>query len=148
MKNNLFWKTIEGLLPMPKAAQLLGWKLLKHEQHTREIFVEFDASASLTNPVGKIQGGMLTAMLDDCMGPAIYASLEKNEIAITTKMATFFQRPALPGQIKGFGKLYRRRGNICYTKGLLQDCKGRTLATATACYKIIDLSAHHSTDAE
>ena len=147
MKNNLFWKTMEGLRPLPNVAQLLGWKLVKHEQRTRELFVEFDASSALTNPVGKIQGGMLTAMLDDCMGPAIYALLEQHEIALTTKMATCFLRPASPGRITGIGKLQRRCGDTCYTRGELKDSMGRTLATATARYKIIDLAPRNSVEA-
>ncbi|MGJ7550088.1 PaaI family thioesterase [Pseudomonas alloputida] len=140
MKENLFWQAVAGLIPIPNAARLLGWQLLKHEHRTREITVEFDASSSLTNPMGKIQGGMLTAMLDDCMGPAIYALLEQHEVAVTLKMSTVFVHPAVPGQITGVAKLYRRSGKLCYTKGELKDARGRTLATAMACYKVIDLS--------
>ncbi|WP_409261008.1 PaaI family thioesterase [Pseudomonas putida] len=139
MKENLFWQAVEGLLPIPNAAQLLGWRLLKHEQAKREIIVEFDATSSLTNPMGKIQGGMLTAMLDDCMGPTIYALLELNEVAVTLRMSTDFLRPAIPGRITGIAKLYRRCGKYCYTKGELKAPKGRTVATAMACYKVIDL---------
>jgi acyl-coenzyme A thioesterase PaaI-like protein len=32
--------------------------------------VEFEARAEFLNPVGTIQGGILTAMLDDTVGPA------------------------------------------------------------------------------
>ncbi|MFJ4440930.1 PaaI family thioesterase [Pseudomonas sp. NPDC089422] len=142
MKENLFWQAVAGLIPIPNAARLLGWHLLRHEHRTREITVEFDASSSLTNPMGKIQGGMLTAMLDDCMGPAIYALLDQHEVAVTLKMSTIFLRPALPGQITGVAKLYRRCGKYCYTKGELKDARGKTLATATACYKVIDLARH------
>lgn len=146
MKDNLFWHVIAGILPMPNAARVLGWRLIKHELSTREVLVEFDASTSLTNPLGKIQGGMLTAMLDDCMGPAIYALLEKHEVALTVRISTTFLRPASPGAITGIARLYRRCGKYCYTKGELKDARGRTLATATACYKVVDLARHGSAE--
>jgi len=90
--------------------------------------------------LGNIQGGMLAAMLDDCIGPAIYAMLDEHQVAVTVKMATAFVRPALPGHITGTARFYRRRGNYCYTKGELKDANGLTLATAKACYKVLDMS--------
>ena len=139
MKDNLFWQIVAGLVPQPNAARLLGWNFISHEQATREVRVQFDASESLTNPLGKIQGGMLTAMLDDCLGPAIYATLGTHQVALTVKMATTFVRPASPGQIMGIARMYRRIGDRCYAKGELRNDKDQTLVTASACYKVVNL---------
>ena len=140
MKDNLFWRIVSGLVPQPNAARLLGWNFISHDQAKREVWVQFDASESLTNPLGKIQGGMLTAMLDDCLGPAVYATLGTHEVALTVKMATAFLRPASPGQITGVARMYRRRGDYCYAKGELRDGKDQTLVTASACYKVVGLN--------
>ncbi|MNE23648.1 hypothetical protein D3C80_1169120 [compost metagenome] len=140
MKDNLFWQIVSGLVPQPNAARLLGWNFISHEQAKREVRVQFDASESLTNPLGKIQGGMLTAMLDDCLGPAVYATLDTHEVALTVKLASTFLHPASPGQIIGIARMYRRRGAYCYAKGELRDCKDRTLVTASACYKVVGLT--------
>jgi len=140
MKDNLFWQIVAGLVPQPNAARLLGWNFISHEQTTGEVRVQFDASESLTNPLGKIQGGMLTAMLDDCLGPAIYATLDTHEVALTVKMATTFVRAASPGQIMGIARMYRRRGDYCYAKGELRNGKDQTLVTASACYKVVSVN--------
>lgn len=139
MKDNIFWQMVAGLVPLPNAARLLGWSFVSHEQATGEVRVQFDGSESLTNPLGKIQGGMLTAMLDDCLGPAIYATLDTHEVALTVKMATTFVRAASPGQITGIARMYRRRGDYCYAKGELRNGRDQTLVTASACYKVISL---------
>ncbi|MCX2888503.1 MULTISPECIES: PaaI family thioesterase [Pseudomonas] len=141
MKDNLFWQIVAGLVPRPNAARLLGWNFISHELATREVKVQFDASESLTNPLGKIQGGMLTAMLDDCLGPAVYATLDTHEIALTVKLATTFVRPASPGNIMGIARMYRRRGAYCYAKGELRDGNDKTLVTASACYKVVSLAS-------
>lgn len=141
MKDNLFWNRITSKVPLSNAAQLLGWRLLKHVPRSRKMHVLFEASSGLTNPLGKVQGGMLTAMLDDCMGPAIYALLDENEVAVTVNMSTRFVRPASPGAIEGFATFYRRRGKYCYARGELKDVLGQTLVTGKACYKILTLQA-------
>jgi len=137
MKDNLFWNIVTGKVPMPNAAKLLGWRLLEHLPRSRQVHVMFDATTALTNPLGKVQGGMLAAMLDDCMGPAVYALLDADEVALTVNMSTRFVNPASLGAIEGFATFYRRRGKYCYAKGELRDIRGLTLVTGKACYKIL-----------
>lgn len=134
------WHTLDAPLQLLLLAlvRLVGWGWLAIAS-AGLVWVHFDASESLTNPLGKIQGGMLTAMLDDCLGPAVYATLGTHEVALTVKMATAFLRPASPGQITGVARMYRRRGDYCYAKGELRDGKDQTLVTASACYKVVDL---------
>lgn len=55
--DSLFWKVVKGELPLPNAATLLGWKFVKHDEYKNKVHIEFDASTSLTNPIGNIQGG-------------------------------------------------------------------------------------------
>ncbi|QHG64528.2 PaaI family thioesterase [Pseudomonas putida] len=137
-KDNPFWRRVaEDRLS--NVTTLLGWFVDTYQERKREIQVRFHASESFTNPLGKVQGGMLAAMLDDCMGPAIYALLDEDEVAVTLRMSTTFLLPASPGPLQGIGTLYRRRGKYCYTKGMLLDGDDRTVATAKACYKILPM---------
>jgi acyl-coenzyme A thioesterase PaaI-like protein len=76
-----FWDMIEGRKPAPPAAQLLGWKLLQIDPDVGTIRVEFEGTASFLNPAGTIQGGLLSAMLDDTMGPAAMAFLGGAQMA-------------------------------------------------------------------
>lgn len=65
-----FWDMIEGRLPAPPAARLLGWKLERIDPEQGSIRVQFEGKDEFLNPVGSIQGGILAAMLDDTLGPA------------------------------------------------------------------------------
>lgn len=135
---NPFWQVVKGELPQPNAARLLGWRFVDYQQASRQIEVEFDASPSLTNPLGYIQGGMLTAMLDDCMGPAIYAVLRREQVAVTTQMTTRFIRPALPGRILGRARLVRCGQKGWYTSGQLMDAEHNVLVTGRARFKVFE----------
>ena len=74
---------------------------------------------------GQRAGGFLSAMLDDCMGPAIYATLPANRIAVTVESKTSFVNPARPGRIIGWGEVEHSKGSIAFTRGWLTDPAGR-----------------------
>ena len=61
---------------MPPIAKLLGWTLLEISPQSGTIAVQFDGKADFLNPRGTIQGGILAAMLDDTLGPALFAHTE------------------------------------------------------------------------
>ncbi|TDF80817.1 PaaI family thioesterase [Pseudomonas sp. H9] len=138
-RDNPFWRMVEGKDPLPNAAYLLGWSFIDYIPKHRQIEVSFNALATFTNPLGGIQGGMMTAMLDDTMGPTVYANLEKNQGAVTVKLSTFYKRAAKPGHITGIGRLVKCGPKYWYTAGMLKDSDDNILATATATFKIIRL---------
>ena len=75
-----FWDMIEGRAPMPPVARLLGWTLLSIDSERGEIRVRFEAKPDFLNPAGTVQGGILSAMLDDTMGPAAVVLLGGNRL--------------------------------------------------------------------
>ncbi|WP_140725864.1 MULTISPECIES: PaaI family thioesterase [Gammaproteobacteria] len=141
-RDNLFWKMVSGELPLPNAGTMLGWKFIDYDEENREIHVEFDATASFTNPLGHIQGGILSAMLDDTMGPAVYATMPINRMALTVESKTNFVNPARPGKIRGIGRLDHAKGGISFTSGRLLDPAGKVLATATATFRVSEMRWH------
>jgi acyl-coenzyme A thioesterase PaaI-like protein len=62
--------------PAPPCSQLLSWRLLEHDVTRGWIKVGFGGRAEFLNPAGRVQGGILTAMLDDTMGPAVLVKSE------------------------------------------------------------------------
>jgi uncharacterized protein (TIGR00369 family) len=136
-----FWDMLAGRCAPPPAAALLGWTLSWVAPERGEIEVLFDAQDSFTNPIGKIQGGFLTAMLDDTLGPALVATLPGEEFAVTLELKVSFLRPATPGRITGTGRVVHRGGSIAFLAGELRDDAGETLATATATARIIRVPA-------
>ena len=87
-----FWDMIEGRAPMPPVARLLGWTLLSIDPERGEIRVRFEAKADFLNPAGTLQGGILSAMLDDTMGPAAVALLGGNRLQTNARPASIGRR--------------------------------------------------------
>ena len=130
-RNAFFWQIQDGRLPLPKAAQTLGIKILSVDSDTGAIVAEFDGKQEFTNPAGNIQGGFLAAMLDDTMGPVVSATLRAGEFAPTLDLQVQFLSPAVPGKLRGSGRAIRRGGGICFLAAELSQ-EGRVVATASA----------------
>jgi uncharacterized protein (TIGR00369 family) len=131
-KTGPFWDMMAGRLPPPPAAKLLGWELLSLDAETGEIAVSFQGKVDFTNPVGTIQGGMLTAMLDDTMGPAATAFLGGHEFAQTLELKTSFLRAAKPGRLIGRARVVQKGRDILFLEGSLEDEAGQLIAKASA----------------
>jgi uncharacterized protein (TIGR00369 family) len=132
-----FWEFLEGRRAAPPAAATLGWTLSWVAPERGEIEVLFTAVEEFTNPVGNVQGGFLTAMLDDTLGPALVATLPDGEFAVTLELKVSFLRPATPGRITGTGRVLHRGGSIAFLAGELRDDDGDVLATGSATARIV-----------
>ena len=116
----------------PSGSQTLGFRMVSVSQATKSVEVEFDAKAELLlNPMKQIQGGYLCAMLDECMSVACMVASGMTHVAPTAEMKTTFFRPAMPGIIRGVGKVVRWGSRVAFTEGELYDPDGRLLAKGT-----------------
>lgn len=127
-----FWDVMEGRAAPPPAAELLGFKLIEIDPDQGTIEVSFTATEQFLNPAGTVQGGLLAAMLDDTLGPALVATLGDGEWAPTTDLHVQFLRPASPGELRGHGRIVRRGKDVAFMAGELRDGAGELVATATA----------------
>jgi uncharacterized protein (TIGR00369 family) len=127
-----FWDVIEGRVAPPPAAILLGWELVAVDPAAGTIEVAFTATDQFLNPAGVIQGGLLAAMLDDTLGPALVATLGPGQFAPTADLHVQFLRPARPGRLTGRGRVVRRGKDIAFMAGELLDDSGQVVAAATA----------------
>ena len=133
MGKGIFQKMLDGEIPMPKAAETLGARILEVDTTSGTIEVEFEAKEEFTNPVGNIQGGFIAAMLDDTMGPALTATLSENEFAPTLELKINFIAPAKVGKLIGYGRIISKGGSVCVLEGdLKQDGKLIARSSATA----------------
>jgi uncharacterized protein (TIGR00369 family) len=120
---------------------LLGWELVSIDPDAGTIEVAFRASERFLNPIGSIQGGFLSAMLDDTLGPALVATLGSGQFAPTTDLHVQFLRPAHPGRLVGRGRVLRHGKQIAFMSGELVDESGAVIATAMATAQIRDSHA-------
>jgi len=86
-------------LPVPPCAALLGWRLVAHERARGWIRVGFEGRQEFLNPAGFVQGGILTAMLDDTMGPAVFLKSDGKLYTSTIDLHVSFLAPATPGPL-------------------------------------------------
>ena len=116
----------------PTGSQTLGFELLAVRQAEREVEVGFTARAELLcNPMGQIQGGYVCAMLDECMSVAGMITSGMTHVVPTLEMKTSFLRPAMPGSLRGLGRVVKWGRSICFMEGELYDAEGRLLAKST-----------------
>lgn len=136
-RRGMFWDALEGRAPMPPAAATLGWELVAVDPDAGTMDVAFTATEEFTNPIGNVQGGLLAAMLDDTLGPALVATLDEGQFAVTLELKVSFLRPARPGRFVGHGRVAHRGGSIAFLEGNLAGEDGDHVATATATARII-----------
>jgi uncharacterized protein (TIGR00369 family) len=127
-----FWDIVEGRAEPPSAATTLGWKLIGVDPEAGTIEIAFCASEAFLNPAGTVQGGFLAAMLDDTLGPALVATLGRDEWAPTSDLHVQFHAPARPGRLIGRGRVVRRGQGLAHLAGDLRRDDGTLIASAMA----------------
>ncbi|WP_309605516.1 PaaI family thioesterase [Phenylobacterium sp.] len=116
----------------PTGSQTLGFRMVSVSQATMTVEVAFEARAELLlNPMKQIQGGYLCAMLDECMSVACMVASGMTAVAPTLEMKTSFFRPALPGTLRGVGRVAKWGRKVAFTEGEIYDADGKLLAKAT-----------------
>jgi len=128
-----------GELPPPNIGKTFNTGFPEVDARAGTITVTFDIDERFLNPAGNVQGGIVTAMLDDTMGPALAAMLDDNQFAPTLNLNVSFIGPARVGKFTGKGKVIKKGRSVCYLQGELFDADGELVATATATAKINSL---------
>jgi len=131
-------ETLFERMPAPPAAALLGWRFVDWNGDDGTLTVGFEGKTAFTNPAGNIQGGLLTAMLDDTMGPAIVAQSGGRFYGHTIDLQMQFLRPVPPGPIRAQGRVTRLGRTIAYLDGELFGPDGDLAARATASALVVE----------
>ncbi|MBN9005469.1 MAG: PaaI family thioesterase, partial [Rhizobiales bacterium] len=100
--------------------------------------IGFDGKAAFCNPAGFIQGGILTAMLDDTMGPAVFIKTHGRLYTATIGLTVNFLAPAKVGPITGEARVVHIGKTIAFVEGKLFDARDTILATASASARLVE----------
>ena len=106
-------------LTAPPSSRLLGWHLLDARPKDGWIRIGFDGKRDFCNPAGFVQGGILSAMLDDTMGPAVFAMTDGKLYTATITMTVNFLAPAKPGPIIGEANVTQLGKTVAFVEGRL-----------------------------
>ena len=131
-------KTALDQMTPPPSAQLLGWHMLDARPAEGWLKVGFDGKREFCNPAGFVQGGILTAMLDDTMGPAVMVMTEGKFYTTTISLTVNFIAPARPGPLIVEAQVIQIGKSIAFMEGKLIANDGTVLATASTTARLIE----------
>ena len=125
-------------LAAPPSSKLLGWHLLDARPGDGWVRIGFDGKPEFCNPAGFVQGGILSAMLDDTMGPAVFVMTEGKLYTATITMTVNFLAPAKPGPLIGEANVVQLGKTVAFVEGRLMAKDGIVLATATTSARLVE----------
>jgi uncharacterized protein (TIGR00369 family) len=130
--------TVLDDIPAPPSAKLLGWRLLDARPDRGWLKVGFDGKTEFCNPAGFIQGGILSAMLDDTMGPAALMTSDGRFYTTTISLTVNFLAAAKPGPLIVEAQVIQIGKSIAFMEGKLMAANGAVLATATTTARLVE----------
>lgn len=116
----------------PRYSALLGFEFLDVSVEEMWFECRFNPGKELCSPWGAIQGGFVTAMLDDTMSLAAISTVGFDGVVPTLEMKTSFFAPVMPGPVKARGKVLKRGKKSFFTEGRLYAPDGTVTTHATA----------------
>jgi uncharacterized protein (TIGR00369 family) len=128
---------LDTLVARPSSV-LLGWHIIDARPGDGWVRIGFEGKKDFCNPAGFIQGGILSAMLDDTMGPAVFVMTEGRLYTATVTMTVNFLAPAKPGPITGEATVTQLGKTIAFVEGRLTDKDGILLATASTSARLVE----------
>lgn len=134
--NGYFSRMLRGEVECPPVLTLLGSRIDAVDAAAGTLSASYEASTNFRNPAGTVQGGMLSAMLDDLTASLVDATLAAGQGVATLNLNVSFLRPAQAGMLQGEARMLRRGRDVCHVMGtLMQD--GKEVATAVVVCKIV-----------
>ena len=125
-------------LAAPPSSKLLGWHPLDARPGEGWVRIGFVGKPEFCNPAGFVQGGILSAMLDDTMGPAVFVMTDGKLYTATITLTVNFLAPAKPGPIVGEANVTQLGKTIAFVEGRLAAEDGTVLATASSSARLVD----------
>ncbi len=129
-------QVMQGRAEPPSVARTLGARITRLDKVEGLFECTYEGADTLLNPAGQVQGGMLSAMLDDVTAMLVTAMLPPGEHCATLNLNVSFLRPAGPGPIEGSARFDRRGRDICNVAGELRQ-NGKTVAVAAATCMVV-----------
>lgn len=126
------WRSILTEGPFPGATSFLGFQLVDFDSREGWCTARFTASEAMLNPGGTVQGGFVTAMLDEVMSLSGAIPQPVMSWVPTLQLTVNFIRAMHPGPVFGRGELVYTSKSTAHVQGQLTDENGRLLARGVA----------------
>ena len=116
----------------PPCSDTLGMRLEAVDQANKTITMAFDVSKSFANPTGAVQGGFISAMLDEAMSTCCIIASNVTMTAPTLEMKISFLRPLFPGPATVEARILKWGKSAAFMEAEALGPDGRLVAKATA----------------
>lgn len=116
----------------PPTGRMFGLKILAVDQAAGRVRQSFEIDDRFCNPRGVIQGGIVTALLDDCAAYAGIVALGEPGFIASLELKTSFFAPAYPGILYAEGWCIKMGRSSCFLEAELSDGDGKLLARMTS----------------
>jgi uncharacterized protein (TIGR00369 family) len=128
---------VDGSLPPPPIARLLGMRLAEVEEG-RAVF-EVEPGEQHYNPIGVVHGGLAATLCDSAMGCAVQSSLPAGVAYTTLELKVNLVRALTvdSGTVRCEGTLIHLGGRVATAEARLVDGAGRLCAHATTTCLVI-----------
>lgn len=94
--------------------------------------VTLDATAQHANPMGRVHGGVISALTDAAMGTCYGRQLLEEEDFSTIELKVNFMRPVKVGRLRCTARVVQRGLRIGFLDCEVHDARGKLVATATS----------------
>ena len=131
------WKILRGEMPLAKCSELLGMSIVEVTPGGGRMKFRYQPTEAMTNPRGFVQGGFITAMLDDVMAPALISTCEAETSVPTLEIKTSFIKGVQPGPVLAEAWIVQKLRTIAFMAAELRSLDGELLASASGTFRII-----------
>jgi uncharacterized protein (TIGR00369 family) len=127
----------------PPCSQTLSLELIAVDQAKGIVRIKMVGQPEWCNPRGALQGGFVTAMLDEAMAIAGIVAGEMAFAVPTLELKTTFLRPCAAGPVQAEGRVVRWGKSAAFLEADLYDSEGRHVARASSTVLPVALPARH-----
>ena len=126
-------------MPTPACAAFLGYEFLSIDREAKTMRIAFQGTQEMLNPHGGVQGGFLTAMLDDASGSMVVALTDGAKGPASVDIHTQYFKPAGVGRLICEAELVHMTKSTVFTRATLYNEAGEKIASATQTARLRDL---------
>ncbi|MCE2813074.1 MAG: PaaI family thioesterase [Planctomycetaceae bacterium] len=123
-------------------SRLIGFKVAQGSQEDRELgraVVELDVDERFHNPMGRVHGGILSALADAATGIAFGRMLDQGQDFSTVDLQIQYMRPVKSRQLIAKAWVTQRGLRIGFVQCEIRDNRDRLIASASCTCTTIEL---------
>ncbi len=131
------WEILRGAAPLAPCSELLGLTIIEITTGGGRMKFQYQPTAAMCNPLGFVQGGFVSAILDDVMAPALLSTCAPDTSIPTLEIKTSFIKGLRPGPVIAEGWIVKKTRSVAFMAAEITSTDGELLATASATFRII-----------